>query len=125
MIRSVPKRPLTFALTRFDCFEASISQTSPVAIPLARASERIGVTTRGSSSFFGLLKSGTMSTGAITPPNATKAMVTIAPQIHQVRESLRTTAYSAAMAALPRTAATASPLSCSPRNPAKLRLERP
>ena len=90
VIRSVPKRPLTLALTRFDCFDASISQTSPVWMPFARASERMGATTRASCSFFGLLNSGTISTGAISAPNAAKAMLTAAPQIHQLRGSRRT-----------------------------------
>jgi len=46
VILSVPKSPLTFALIRLDCFDASTSQTSWVPMPLARASERIGATTR-------------------------------------------------------------------------------
>ena len=91
-MRSVPRKPLTLAETRLVCFEASISQTSPAAMPLARASERMGATTRWSASFFGVLKSGTISTGAMSAPKARKRSETPAPQIHQVRGSRRTMA---------------------------------
>ena len=77
---------------RFDCLDASISQTSSVAIPLERASERMGATTRGSSSFFGSLKIGEISTGSTRVEKATRAPATIDPQIHQLREKRRTTA---------------------------------
>ena len=89
VIRIVPPRPLTFALTRLVCFEASISQTSLASIPLARARERIGCTTRWSARRFGLLNSGTITTGAISAMKAQKAIVAIAPQTHQVRGSAR------------------------------------
>src|ERR1017187_8850963 len=76
-------KPLTLALMRVVCFEASISQTSFAGIPFARARLRMGAVTLGSSRRVTLLKMGTMNTGTIITENTMNSEVTIAPQIHQ------------------------------------------
>ncbi len=87
--------PLTFALIRVVCFEASISYTSFAAIPFARASDKIGAVILGLSSTFGVLNIGMITTGTIITPSIANTIVTIAPQICQVRGNFRTTPTSA------------------------------
>jgi hypothetical protein len=58
--RIVPMKPETLAETRVVWREASNCQTSSVAIPLARAIDRISPLTRWSASGSYLLKSGSM-----------------------------------------------------------------
>src|ERR1019366_4729313 len=82
-IRIVPANPLTLALTRFDCREASNSYTSLAGIPFARAMLRIGSLIRASVSVVYLLNSGEIYTGAIRLTNATNPIITIAPHTHQ------------------------------------------
>ena len=53
-------KPLTLALIRVVCREASIWYTSFAGIPLARAMLRMGPTIFGSSRRVTLLKMGTM-----------------------------------------------------------------
>ena len=124
-MRSVPSAPLTFALMRLLCFDASISHTSVAAIPFCRASRRIGSTTRASASFFGELKIGVSTTGAITLPKNTNAIPAIAPHTHHVRGSLRTIAYSAAIISAPNTSAMPKPFACSPSHAPNVRFESP
>src|ERR1017187_6131846 len=90
-IRCVPPKPLTLALTRFDCREASNSYTSVAGIPFARAMLRIGSLIRESCNFVYLLNKGAMYTGAIRLTNARKSIVTAAPHTHQLLPRRRTT----------------------------------
>ncbi len=64
-MRMVLPNPLTLALMRVVCLEASIVHTSCAGMPLACAIARIGCVTFGSSSRVTLLNIGTMNTGTI------------------------------------------------------------
>src|SRR5437899_11234671 len=90
VMRSVPRKPETLALTRVDCRDALTTYTSLAGVPLARAMLRIGSLTRASSSFVDLLESGKMQTGAIMALNIRNANVNRLPQIPQGRGSGRT-----------------------------------
>ncbi len=90
-MRSVPRRPLTLAEMRVVCREASETKTSSAGMPLARASEKIGLRMVSSVSRVYLLKSGKMKTGAIRKANATSSVAVSDPQIYQVLGARRST----------------------------------
>src|SRR5664279_66986 len=90
-MRMVWPNPLTLALMRVVCFDASIVHTSCAGMPLARAIARIGVVTLGSSSRVTLLKVGTMNMGTIMTVKTMSTMLATEPQSHQVRGSFLTT----------------------------------
>src|SRR5207245_11538100 len=89
VMRSVPRKPETLALTRVDCRDALTTYTSRAGMPLARAMLRIGSLTRASSSFGYLLKIGRMKPGAITALGGRKAPITTQRQLHQLGRARR------------------------------------
>src|SRR5271166_1256738 len=101
MMRMVLPNPLTLALMRVVCFEASIIHTSFAGMLLALAIARMGSVTLGSSRRVTLLNVGTMNTGTIMIANTKSTMLTTAPQIHHVRGSFLTTQNSTTMATPP------------------------
>ena len=120
VIRSVPIMPLTFALTRLLCREASTSYTSLAWMPFCRARRRIGSRIRASSSGVYLLNMGARNTGKISMINAWKAIVTPAPHRCQVLGRRRTIPNSAITSRPPSTMLIPSIFAWSPNQPPKL-----
>ena len=95
VMRMVVPNPLTLALMRVVCFEASISHTSWRECRWPAPFDSTGTVTLRIVEARHLIEDGHMNTGTIMMENTMKHQLTTAPQIHHVRGSLRTTANSA------------------------------